>query len=76
MNPEAGRLGLPDAENQDSWLLKLCNRLKMVVFDSMGLFAGILRPRDTCNDPITSIDLFGMIKLIQETYIRAMILGS
>ena len=57
MNPEAGRLGLPDAENQDSWLLKLCNRLKMVVFDSMGLFAGILRPRDTCNDPISSIDL-------------------
>ena len=29
----------------------------MVVFDSMGLFAGILRPRDTCNDPISSIDL-------------------
>ncbi|KAF5771921.1 hypothetical protein HanXRQr2_Chr13g0570641 [Helianthus annuus] len=48
------------------------NRLRSLVFNTWSLFDGFKEPRDTWNDPIASIDLFGMIKLHLETYIKAL----
>ncbi|MFS8014880.1 hypothetical protein Hanom_Chr15g01349861 [Helianthus anomalus] len=52
------------------------NRLMKVVFNTRSLFDGFKRSRDTCNHLDSFIDLFGMIKLHLETYIRSMNLGS